>query len=326
MWIALLLLLSTLAVSLAWAQALRGEVRRRRVAEAGLIRAKQDFLTVAAHEVHAPVTAITASINRLSQLVRDPAQRELVRITRRSVDALAEFVSNVLDLSKQEAGRLTLDPKPGDLVALVREVTAGFAPLAAERRNALTFRQQGVIPASLLLDAMRVRQIVTNLVSNAVKFTEAGRIAVVATGEVRTDRIGHRWCEAHITVIDNGIGITSEQQKRLFEPYAQFATGSASRFGGIGLGLAICKRMAEAMGGSVRLASEWRKGTSATVRLRFRACCIDERADGCRHHPGPREVIADDDLVPQLVLNTRLRRIEIDSDRLRAPSTVAQAT
>jgi signal transduction histidine kinase/ActR/RegA family two-component response regulator len=322
-WIPLVALLSALVVSLGWAQALRREVRRRRVAETRLIQAKeraerlarvkQDFLTVAAHEVRAPVNAITASVNRLSQLVRDPVQRELVRMTRRSVDALAEFVSNVLDLSKDEAGKLTLDPQPDDLAALVREVTAGFAPFAAEQGNALSFHQQGAIPGCLLFDAMRVRQIVTNLVSNAIKFTEGGRIMVTVTGQARTDGARNLCCEVRITVSDDGIGITPEQQRRLFEPYAQFATGNASRFGGIGLGLAICKRLAEAMGGSIELASEWRRGTSATVRLALRNCEIED-AQGSGERQRPRVLIADNDPVQQIVLTTTLRQIGIDPD------------
>jgi signal transduction histidine kinase len=323
-WIPLIALLSALVVSLGWAQALRREVRRRRVAETRLIQAKeraerlarvkQDFLTVAAHEVRAHVNAITASVNRLSQLVRDPVQRELVRMTRRSVDALAEFVSNVLDLSKDEAGKLTLDPQPDDLAALVREVTAGFTPFAAEQGNALSFHQEGPIPGCLLFDAMRVRQIVTNLVSNAIKFTEGGRIVVIVTGQPRTDWARNLCCEVRITVSDDGIGITPEQQRRLFEPYAQFATGNASRFGGIGLGLAICKRLAEAMGGSIELASEWRRGTSATVRLALRKCEIEDTAEGSGERQRPRVLIAENDPVQQIVLTTTLRQIGIDPD------------
>jgi signal transduction histidine kinase/CheY-like chemotaxis protein len=322
MWILLVILLSTLAVSLAWACALRREVRRRRIAEAQLIQAKehaerlarvkQEFLTVAAHEVRAPVNAITAAINRLSQLVRDPVQRELVRMTRRSVSALDEFVSNVLDLSKDEAGALTLDPQPDDLAALLRDVTGGFALFAAERGNMLTFHLQGAIPACLLFDGMRVRQIVANLISNAIKFTEGGGIAVVLAAEPVAP--SDRSCRVRVTVSDEGIGITPEQQRRMFEPYAQFATGTASRFGGIGLGLTICQRLARAMGGSIELASEWRKGTSVTVLLKLRCCEVDESADGPRGRERPRVLIAEKDRVQQIVLTTTLRQIGIDAD------------
>ncbi len=324
MWIPLLILLSTLVVSVGWAVALRREVGRRRVAEAGLIQAKeqaerlarvkQDFLTVAAHEVCAPVTAITATINRLSQLVRDPTQRELVRMTRRSLDGLAAFVGNVLDLSKDEAGKLTLDPQPHDLAALAQEITNGFAPFAAEQGNLLIFDQQGAIPACLLFDAMRVRQIVTNLVSNAIKFTEGGRIAVVISALARIDAAGHRWCEARIVVSDDGIGMTREQQRRLFEPYAQFATGNASRFGGIGLGLAISRRLAEGMGGSIDIVSEWKKGTAATVRLSLHHCEGDDAIEDPGDCQRPSVLIADADQVQQIVLSATLRQLGIDPD------------
>jgi two-component system sensor histidine kinase EvgS len=321
LWTALAVLLSTLAVSLGWVWALRREVARRRAAEARLLGAKeqaerlarvrQDFLAVAAHEVRAPVNAITAALNRLSQLVRDPAQRELVRMTRRSADSLTEFVNNVLDLSKDEAGRLTLNPQPDDLAALIREVTAGYALVAAERGNAMTLDLPPGIPACLRFDAMRVRQILTNLISNAIKFTEGGEIAVAVAAQ--KGRIGNRSCEVRITVSDDGIGITPEQQRRLFEPYAQFASGSASRFGGIGLGLSICKRLAEAMGGSIEIASQWRKGTTATVRVTLSICEGAEAIDPARHRR-PRVLIADDDRVQQLVLTTTLRQLGIDPD------------
>jgi signal transduction histidine kinase/ActR/RegA family two-component response regulator len=321
LWIGPIALVSGLAVSLGWAYALRREVKRRRLAETQLTRAKdraerlararQDLLVVAAHEVRAPVHAITATVNRLSQLVREPAQRELVRMTRRSVEALTEFVNNVLDLSKNEAGELTLSPRPGDLAALIREITAGFAPVAAERGNVLTFQPEGAIPGCLHFDPMRVRQIVTNLVSNAIKFTEGGEISVALAAA--TGRSGSRTCEARITVSDHGIGILPDQRRQLFEPYGQFASGAASRFGGIGLGLAICKRLAEAMGGSIEIASEWRKGTSAIVRLSLGACEVQEVAGSDRGQP-PRVLIADGDRVQQIVLTTTLRQLGIDSD------------
>jgi len=320
--ILLVVLLSTLAVSLGWAHALRREVRRRRAAEAQLIKARdqaerlawtrQDILVVAAHEVRAPVHAITAAINRLSQLVRDPAQRELVRITRRSADALAEFVNNVLDLSKDEAGKLTLNSRPDDLAALVQDVVESFLPSAAERGNTLTYQKHGPVPACLRFDAMRVRQIVTNLVSNAIKFTAGGRIAVVLTAQ--TVGIGERSCATWITVSDEGIGITPEQQRRLFEPYAQFATGAAARFGGIGLGLPICKRLAEAMGGSIDLQSEWEKGTSARVKLTLGTCDPVDALEASRQRKRPRVLIAHADRVQQIVLTTTLRQIGIDPD------------
>ena len=321
LWIAPIVLVSGLAVSLGWAYAMRREVKRRRLAETQLTRAKdraervararQDLLVVAAHEVRAPVHAITATVNRLSQLVREPAQRELVRMTRRSVQALAEFVNNVLDLSKDEAGELALNPRPGDLAALLREITAGFVPVAAERGNVLTFQSQGAVPACLHFDTMRVRQIVTNLVSNAIKFTEGGEIAVALAAAA--GKSGGRTCDARITVSDQGIGILPDQRRHLFEPYEQFATGAASRFGGIGLGLAICKRLAEAMGGSIEIASEWRKGTSATVRLTLGACDAKEVA-GSDQWQAPLVLIADGDRVQQIVLTTTLRQLGIDSD------------
>jgi two-component system sensor histidine kinase EvgS len=319
LWLPVLGLFALLAIALAWAHTLKREIALRHCAEAELRHAKEraermaqvkeEFLAVATHEIRAPVNAISGAVNRLAQLVREPDARELVQITRRSVDALTEFVNNVLDLSKSEAGKLTLNPQPDDLCALFREIEAAFGPLASERGNTLSLRL-GEIPPCLCFDSMRVRQIVVNLLSNALKFTEDGQVTIDVRAQPGATP---ETTVITIVVVDNGIGITPDQQKRLFEPYTQLASGSAARFGGTGLGLSICKRLTETMGGAIEVASVWQEGTVVTVRLPL---ALVEGAAAQDRAPRFAEtvLIVDDDPVQQVILTAAMRQLGLDPD------------
>src|SRR5882672_1790659 len=313
-WMLVFGLLALLAIAFGWAHTLKREVGLRQAVEAELrqakeraeklARVKEEFLAVATHEIRAPVNAISGAINRLAQIVREPQQRELVQITRRSVVALTEFVNNVLDLSKSEAGKLTLNPQPDDLRVLLLEVEAAFRPLAAERGNQLALRL-GEMPQSFVFDSMRLRQIIVNLLSNALKFTEDGQVTIdvhvrpAATPGARV---------VTIVVADNGIGITPDQVKRLFEPYTQVASGNAARFGGTGLGLSICQRLTQTMGGAIEVTSVWQEGTAVTVRLPM--AVAQPVATGDRPSRLMQKVlIADDDPVQQIILTATMRQL-----------------
>jgi len=272
-WAAVFILLVLLAFALAWMRRLGRELALGHAAQQELMlakeraeriaRVKEDFLALATHEIRAPVQAVAATVNRLAQLVHDPEARELVQITRRSTAALTEFLCNVLDLARSEAGTLAVVCRPDDLVALLREVEAAFRPLAAERGNRLALRF-AEIPPRLVFDATRTRQITANLLSNAIKFTEDGDVTIDVRGQPDP---AAGICMITIGVADNGAGMTPEQKRRLFEPYAEAATGHVARFGGTGLGLTICKRLADAMGGTIEVQSVWQEGTAVTARL-----------------------------------------------------------
>jgi len=272
-WAAVSILFVLLALALAWVRRLRRELAHGHAARYELMlgkeraeqiaRVKEDFLALATHEIRAPVQAVAATVSRLAQLVRDPESRELVQITRRSTAALTEFLGNVLDLARSEAGTLAVVCRPDDLVTLLREIEATFRPLAAERGNRLALRL-AEMPPRLVFDAIRTRQIISNLLSNAIKFTEDGDVTIDVRGQPEPAR---GICAVTIVVADNGVGMTPEQNRRLFEPYAEAATGHVARFGGTGLGLTICKRLAEAMGGTIAVQSVWQEGTAVTVRL-----------------------------------------------------------
>jgi len=166
----------------------------------------------------------------------------------------------VLDLSKIEAGKLELNPQTVQLAPLINEVIGTAGQLAEQNKNRLIVDAQGNLGV-LTVDPMRLRQILLNLLSNACKFTKEGEVKLAARKEAN----GGNWIE--LAVADTGIGMTPEQQAKLFEEFSQADATTAQRFGGTGLGLAITRKLARMMGGDVTVASESGKGSVFTVRL-----------------------------------------------------------
>jgi len=173
---------------------------------------------------------------------------------------LLGLINQVLDLSKIEAGKLELNPESVKLVPLIDEVVGTARQLAEQNKNRLVVEAPDNL-GSLTVDPMRLRQILLNLLSNACKFTKQGEVALRA----RRLADGYDWIE--LAVADSGIGMTAEQQAKLFEEFTQAETSTAQRFGGTGLGLAISRKLARMMGGDVTVTSELGKGSVFTVRL-----------------------------------------------------------
>jgi signal transduction histidine kinase len=173
---------------------------------------------------------------------------------------LLGLINQVLDLSKIEAGKLELNPETVNLEPLVEEVVGTARQLAEQNQNRLVVETQDDLGA-LTVDPMRLRQILLNLLSNACKFTRAGEVAL----RVRKVVDGRNWIE--FAVADTGIGMTPEQQARLFEEFSQADASTAQRYGGTGLGLAITRKLARMMDGEVTVTSEQGKGSVFTVQL-----------------------------------------------------------
>jgi adenylate cyclase len=173
---------------------------------------------------------------------------------------LLGLINQVLDLSKIEAGKLELNPQTVQLTPLINEVIGTAGQLAEQNQNRLLVEAQENL-GSLTVDPMRLRQILLNLLSNAFKFTKEGEVTL----RVRRVANGRDWIE--LAVADTGIGMTAEQQAKLFEEFSQADATTAQRFGGTGLGLAVTRKLARLMGGDVTVASEAGKGSVFTVRL-----------------------------------------------------------
>jgi signal transduction histidine kinase len=189
----------------------------------------------------------------------EKAQEPLQRVNRAGTHLLG-LINQVLDLSKIEAGKLEFNPQTVRLAPLINEVIGTAGQLAEKNKNRLIVDAQENLGA-LTVDPMRLRQILLNLLSNACKFTKQGEVKLRARRVVD----GRDWIE--LAVVDTGIGMTAEQQAKLFEAFSQAEAATAQRFGGTGLGLAITRKLARMMGGDVTAASELGKGSVFTVRL-----------------------------------------------------------
>jgi two-component system, NtrC family, sensor kinase len=224
---------------------------------------KSQFLSSMSHELRTPLNAI---IGLTEMMVTNAARfgtekaAEPLRRVHRAGSHLLGLINQVLDLSKIEAGKLELSPDWVNLTPLINEVVDTARPLAEQNNNRLMVKCQENL-GSLTVDPMRLRQILLNLLSNACKFTKQGEVTLLARKLVNE---GH-WIE--FAVSDTGIGITPEQQAKLFEEFTQADSSTARQYGGTGLGLAITRKLARMMGGDVTLTSEAGKGSTFTVRL-----------------------------------------------------------
>ncbi|MFA7430084.1 MAG: ATP-binding protein [Rhodospirillaceae bacterium] len=205
-------------------------------------RAKSEFLAVMSHEVRTPLNGILGMAQVLLDSGLTPGQRDYAETIRQSGRSLLSLLNDILDLSKLEAGRLDLDTGPFQPGVVVRDVINLLAARAREKGLTLDCLVDTDVPATLHGDGQRVRQVLLNLVSNAVKFTEAGGVTV---------RVERRPSVLRFTVADTGIGIAEDTRRVLFQPFTQADSSISRRFGGTGLGLAICRKLVDLMGGAI---------------------------------------------------------------------------
>ncbi len=239
------------------------EAVRARVAAEQASGAKSRFLAAMTHELRTPMIGVTGMLEILAHTDLTRHQRAMLATAEGSARSLLQIIGDVLDFSKIEAERLELAPTAFDLRAVVAAAAGTFVHTASTKGLLLSWEVDDRLAAAHVGDPLRVRQIVTNLVSNAVKFTEVGGIEVTArlVGERTADGVEH----VVIAVTDTGIGVTPEQQERLFESFGQAEASTTHQFGGTGLGLVICRRLAVLMDGDVSMDSV--PGIGTTMRL-----------------------------------------------------------
>jgi len=245
-------------------------------------RAKSEFLANMSHEIRTPITAILGYTEMLLEQVLTPEGQEALAVIARNGQHLLAVINDILDISKVEAGQLTVDRTACSLPELLEQVKSSMDVRAEGKGLQLGIEYAGPVPQTILTDPTRLRQILMNLVGNAVKFTEAGsvRIVVSPAGEGKP--------ELWIDVIDTGIGMTAEQLARAFQAFSQADASTTRRFGGTGLGLAISKRLAELLGGDVTILRS-RPGAGSHVRLSLPAASLEETATASGPAPaGPR--------------------------------------
>jgi signal transduction histidine kinase/ActR/RegA family two-component response regulator len=272
-------------------------------------RAKSEFLANMSHEIRTPMNAIIGMSNLLTHQTLAPEQREFAETIRTSADALLEIIDDILDISKIEAGRLEIVPRTTDIRACVADVAERFAPRCAEKRLSLSVQVAADFPASVTTDGARVRQILSNLIGNACKFTERGTITVSAG---RAPDLGPD--HLRFAIEDTGIGIPPDRIDRLFKPFSQVESSAKRRFGGTGLGLAISRRIVELLGGTIAVQSTPGSGSRfqftihAPVAPRQATALTDENA------PPPAAASASAQADPDFARRRPLRLLVVEDN------------
>ncbi len=221
-------------------------------------RVKSEFLANMSHEIRTPLNGVIGFINLLMKTKLDSRQNDYLTTIHKSAFSLLSIINDILDFSKIEAGKLTLDPVPMDLRECVEDALMLMAPNAHEKNLELVPMIYSDVPERIVGDHLRLKQIITNLVNNAIKFTEKGSVVV----RIMLEKEMSEHVVMCVSITDSGIGLSVEEQKSLFQAFTQADSTTTRRFGGTGLGLVISKRLVQQMGGEIGVESEAGKGST----------------------------------------------------------------
>ena len=255
--------ITVVALGVHWRHRLLRELSRALVAARAAGQARSRFIATMSHEIRTPLNGIVGAAEMLRSSALDEGQRKALHVLSHSTEALMALVNHVLDFSKLEAGRMETERVAFDLHELVQDAVELFAAQADTKGVALSAHVRRDVPVQVIGDPARLRQILHNLVANAVKFTASGEVHLRATTAAGAD--GRAWLR--LSIRDTGIGMTVAQRGRLFEAFEQGDASTTRRFGGTGLGLAISRELAELLGGRFEVESEPGHGSTFTLYL-----------------------------------------------------------
>jgi signal transduction histidine kinase/DNA-binding response OmpR family regulator len=312
-----LLLLIFIFRDLSRTQKLQRNLRAEKARAEGLAKTKEDFLSNMSHEIRTPMGAIIGFTEQLASTPLNARQKSFVRNVSLSADHLLALINDVLDFSKLDSGKFSLERISFRLSDLIDEVATIFQPKAQAKGLRLFSEKSSDLPPVLLGDPLRLRQMLFNLVNNAIKFTEAGHVCIRAEAEV----LSEKEYLIRLTVADTGIGIPPEQQGKIFVDFEQADTSTTRRYGGTGLGLSITKKLTELHGGRISLESEVGKGTEIILELPYllgdardlplRDRSLPAQRDALR---GLRALVADDEPYNRLLVETLFEKWGVEGD------------